>query len=278
MYAYMRDLSDLRSSIDLDVGSSQPVPALLQLPCIDRRVPAVLLVHGLTSRKEDMADSIGRALVRRDIASLAIDLPLHGARSRGARAFSFRNPMTVIETWRLALCEAGCAITYLARHAAIDDSRIAISGYSVGAYISMILAASEPRISAIALTAGGDLPPGLPFMPLIRTMIDPLRAVQALNGRPLLLMNGTRDRRIPPAQATTLFEAAGQPKELRWYDGGHWPPPSAVESVADWLAIRLAARPSALSEQPAALAGSSPPPPRRSTEKSPTQTPPDPSR
>ena len=84
MYAYMRDLSDLRSSIDLDVGSSQPVPALLQLPCIDRRVPAVLLVHGLTSRKEDMADSIGRALVRRDIASLAIDLPLHGARSRGA--------------------------------------------------------------------------------------------------------------------------------------------------------------------------------------------------
>lgn len=274
----MRDLSDLRSSIDLDVGNKQPVPAILQLPCVERRVPAVLLVHGLTSRKEDMADSIGRALARREVASLAIDLPLHGARSRGARAFSFRNPMTVVETWRLALCEAGCAIAYLANHPAVDDARVAVSGYSLGAYISLILAASEPRISTIALTAGGDLPPGLPFLPLIRTMIDPLHAVRSLDGRPLLLMNGTRDRRIPPAQATILFEAAGQPKELRWYDGGHWPPPSAVESVADWLAIQLAVRPSALSEQPAALADSSPPPPRRTTVKSPTQTPPDPSR
>ena len=48
-------------------------------------------------------------------------------------------------------------------------------------------------------------------------------------------------------QARALFEAAGEPKELRWYEGGHWPPQSAVDQVADWLAAQLlsgsAARP-----------------------------------
>jgi len=36
-----------------------------------------------------------------------------------------------------------------------------------------------------------------------------------------------------------LFEAAAEPKELRWYAGGHWPPPTAIEDVAGWLASEL---------------------------------------
>ena len=53
------------------------------------------------------------------------------------------------------------------------------------------------------------------------------------------MINGRFDRTIRPEQARSLFEAASEPKELRWYDGGHWPPQSAIDSVADWLAAKL---------------------------------------
>jgi surfactin synthase thioesterase subunit len=59
------------------------------------------------------------------------------------------------------------------------------------------------------------------------------------------MINGRYDRTIRPEQARALFEAAGEPKELRWYDGGHWPPQSAVDQVAEWLAERLAGKTSA---------------------------------
>jgi hypothetical protein len=68
-----------RHFLRLHVGDAV-VPAVLLLPPdIERKVPAALLLHGYSSRKERMADTIGRALAGRGVAALAIDLPLHGA-------------------------------------------------------------------------------------------------------------------------------------------------------------------------------------------------------
>jgi fermentation-respiration switch protein FrsA (DUF1100 family) len=253
----MRELGAEQSVLQLEVGGVEPVPAILQLPRRDAPAPAVLLLHGFTSRKEDMATSMGRALVSRGVAGLSIDLPMHGQRVGAGRRLSMADPLSLVEIWRRALREAGLAVAYLAEHGAIDSARIAIAGYSLGAYLSVCLAAVEPRICAVALTAGGDLPSSIPFLPLIRTIVDPCDAVQRLAGRPLLLMNGKRDPRILPAQANRLFAAAGEPKEQRWYDGGHWPPASAMIDVADWIVNRLEARRSELSSPLDAPAGSS---------------------
>jgi dienelactone hydrolase len=253
----MRDQGRNKFSVELDAGGTERVPGILQLPELDRPAPAVLLLHGFTSRKEDMASSIGRALLQHGVASLAIDLPMHGQRTGTARDLSMRDPLAVVETWRLALREATLAITYLETHDQIDRTRLAVAGYSLGAYLAVVLAANEPRLSAVALTAGGDLPSSLPFLPLIRTIVDPRRAARSLHGRPLMMMNGKRDQRITPAQATALFEAASEPKVQRWYDGGHWPPSSAINEVAAWLAIQLAERPSGPSSPPDEPADSS---------------------
>lgn len=253
----MRALGRNKFSLELEVGGVEHVPAILQHPETDHPVSAVLLLHGFTSRKEDMASSIGYALLQRGVASLAIDLPMHGQRISAGEASSIRNPLALVDSWRLALREAGLAITYLAERPDVDATRLAIAGYSLGAYLAVTVAASEPRVCAVALTAGGDLPSSLPFLPLIRTIVDPRRAAASLHGRPLLMMNGKRDRRITAAQATALFEAAVEPKEQRWYDGGHWPPQSAINEVAEWLTTRLAARPSEPSSTPDAPADSS---------------------
>jgi uncharacterized protein len=186
-----------------------------------------------------MADSIGRALLDRGVASLAIDLPLHGAREAGVEGLSLRNPLALVQKWRLAVREATTAVGFLAEHPEIDAHRIGMSGYSLGAYLAAIVAGDSQLIRAVALAAGGDLPPQTPFATLVRSIADPRRAVRDLAGRPLFMVNGRFDHTIRPEQAQSLFDAASEPKELRWYDGGHWPPQSAIVAVADWLADRL---------------------------------------
>ncbi|HKP16053.1 MAG TPA: hypothetical protein VJT85_08310, partial [Gemmatimonadaceae bacterium] len=105
-------------------------------------------------------------------------------------------------------------------------------------FLALMTASEEPLVQVVALAAAGDLPDKTPYLALVRRAVDPLRAVRTL-GRPLLLVNGRRDTTTRPAQAERLFAHASEPKELRWYDGGHWPPPSAIEEAAAWTAERL---------------------------------------
>jgi uncharacterized protein len=93
----------------------------------------------------------------------------------------------------------------------------------------------------VVLAAGGDLPEGTPFARLVRTVADPIRAVRALAGRPLLMVHGRADRTVTAAQAQRLFDAAGEPKELRWWDAGHYLPTAAIDEAAVWLCDRLGA-------------------------------------
>ena len=208
-------------------------------------LPGVLLLHGFSSRKEQMADTVGSALAQRGVAALAIDLPLHGARDGSVEHLSLSNPLALVQKWRLAVREANEAVEFLARRPGIDPHRIGIGGYSLGAYLAVMVAERNERVRAVALAAGGDLPERTPFAALVRSIADPRAAVRTLAGRPFFMINGRFDRTIRPEQARALFEAANEPKELRWYDGGHWPPQHAVDQVAEWLAVHLGDKTSA---------------------------------
>jgi uncharacterized protein len=235
-----RDIAGGRCPL-LSLEDGEHVPALLLVPAADRPVPAALLLHGYSSRKERMSEVIGMALLRRGIASLAIDLPLHGERDGDVESLSYRNPFELVQRWRLAITEARLGVRFLSEHPAIDGSRLALVGYSLGSFLGVIVAAEEPLVRAVLLAAGGDLPTRLPFAAIIRTVADPLRAVRKLSGRPLLMINGRFDRTVAAEQAQRLFDVAGEPKELRWYGGGHWPPPNEIEAAAEWMGRALSA-------------------------------------
>jgi fermentation-respiration switch protein FrsA (DUF1100 family) len=218
------------------------VPAILLLPdatSATGRRPGALLLHGFTSRKERMTEGVGRALLTRGVATLAIDLPLHGEREGSIDDLSLRKPLQLIGAWRLALAEARQALDYLGELAAVDPQRLAIVGYSLGSYLAVVAAAEDARVRAIVLASGGDLPEQTPFTTLVRAAADPLRSVRKLGGRPLLMVNGRYDRTIVAAQAERLFAAARDPKEIYWYNGGHWPPQHAIDHAGEWLAERL---------------------------------------
>lgn len=224
-------------TIDL-VSGRERVPALWLAPSGRRGVPAALLLHGFSSSKEQMAQAMGRALLARGVASLALDLPFHGEREGADREIP-RNPLALVGAWKTAIAEARAAATWLASQPDVDAERIGVVGYSLGGFLALMTAAEEDRLRVVALAAAGDLPDHTPYAMLVRGLVDPLRAAGRLDGRPLLLVNGRRDRTTRPAQAERLFAAALEPKAIRWYDGGHWPPPSAIDGAAEWVASRL---------------------------------------
>jgi dienelactone hydrolase len=211
------------------------VPGILMQPSGARATPAALLLHGLSSTKERMADSMGRALAARGIASLAIDLPLHGEREGSVRDLSLARPFAIISHWKLAVSDAIAALDYLAEHKGVDGSQLALVGYSLGAFLSVQLASDDSRIEGVVLAAGGDFPDDLPFQRMVRAVADPVKSIKRMN-KPVLMINGQFDRTVTPSQARRMHDAAREPKTIRWYPGGHWPPATELDAAANWLA------------------------------------------
>jgi uncharacterized protein len=163
-------------------SAASPIPAVLRLPSANGPVPAALLLHGYASRKEDMAESVGEALVPLGIATLSIDLPLHGDRADPFELRSMRNPFELAARWRVAIEEAQLALRFLAARRDVDRERLGVIGYSLGSYLSLAVAERDHAPRAFVLAAGGDLP-DFPLAQLIRSVADPLRGARALAGR-----------------------------------------------------------------------------------------------
>lgn len=226
-------------TFDFREAELPPIPAILQLPASAKPVPAVVLLHGLTSSKEVLAGSIGKELLRRGIGGIAIDLPLHGARGAGLEGAVLRDPLQVVARWSQAQAEARLALRYLTARPEVDRARLALLGYSLGAQLALAVAAEEREVRAVVLAAGGDLPEGTALDTFARRLADPIAAIRRLAGKPLRMVHGRSDRTVTPAQAERLFAAAGEPKEIRWYDAGHRLPTVAAVDVANWLTDRL---------------------------------------
>ncbi|MBC7807767.1 MAG: prolyl oligopeptidase family serine peptidase [Akkermansiaceae bacterium] len=224
------------------------VPALLTVPgsgrTRSRQYPAVVLIHGLSSRKEDTL-LLAVAFARRGYATLSIDLPVHGERRlRDGRTIA---DLTLEETRRVggeSVADLRRGVDYLSTRSDIDVSRLGCVGISLGGIFGGVFAGVEKRIKSVVLwSAGGDWGELLtqsrhPFalkrrekgsLPDAETVektlrdIDPLTYIANLTPRPLLLLAGTNDYVVPNECTDVLFEAAKEPKKLVRYPGGHIP-------------------------------------------------------
>jgi uncharacterized protein len=222
-----------RQTLTIELAGAR-VPSILLVPDATHPVPAALLLHGYSSSKERLSDTMGRALAARGIASLAIDLPLHGARDDAMIEEARTNPLGLVQHWKMALAEARAAINWLSAHDAVDAKHLNATGYSLGSYVALQTASADKRVGSVIIAAGGDLP-ATPWTRMLRMISDPLRSAKALSPRRLLMLHGRTDRTILPEQAQRLFDAAQHPKQLRWYNTGHVLPPAAADDAASWL-------------------------------------------
>ena len=129
------------------------------------------------------------------------------------------------------------AIAYVKERA--PQTRLGVVGYSMGASVAIICSARCPDIEAIVADSGFAthwsvidynvrrvrIWPSMPFVWTADHMmgwlggyrfsqVNPLREVASIAPRPILIIHGDKDSIVDPRDATLLYKAANEPKEL----------------------------------------------------------------
>lgn len=206
-----------------DRGLAEGRPYLLWTPDTAPPWPAMVIVHGAGSAKENHAD-FGRACAGAGWAALAYDQRGHGDGDD--------------EMSPEALADVGRMARFLAGHEGVDPGRVCVRGSSMGGFVAIHGAATSPAIAGVvAICPAGEehLARGLrdgslEFRAGERARADlqawlaehDLRdAVGLLAGKPLLLIHAEGDERIPSDFSAELYERAGEPRKLILLPGGH---------------------------------------------------------
>lgn len=128
------------SSLKLSNGEYD-IPAIINLPASVNPVPAVVLLHGTASHKNEVGNLYARlaaALADQGIASVRIDFA-----GTGDSPVSYRK-----YTLESAVRDAGVALHYLQQQSGVDPQRIGIVGFSQGGLIAQLLIAKQPEFSS----------------------------------------------------------------------------------------------------------------------------------
>jgi len=227
------------------------VSAYLTEPAEKSRCPAIIFLHwGQGDRLTFLSEAL--AYAESGVASLLVDeSPL--------RHFPMPNQMTpdgarayVVQ----CVTDLRRGVDLLVSRNSIDADRIGYVGHSLGASMGGQFAGVEKRVKAHILMAGyADMSRHLAEMSrrLLQTSSEEfLRVVEPLDGvhfvgdaepSPILFQFAHRDEVITKADAALYFEAARQPKEIRWYDAGHEFNQTALSDRAAWLGEKLGFRP-----------------------------------
>ena len=228
---------DLRASAFEYTSRGDRLPGRLLLPPRGAGpFPLILLQHGLGGCKESpYLDATAPVWVRGGAAVASIDFPLHGARASGklgdrlASPAGGADPALATELMRQAVIDLRRALDAAAELAGVDARRVTYAGFSLGAIVGATFCGVDPRprAAALALAGGGLGPPET----------DPLRHLGRFAPRPLLLIGATRDQTVPRSATEALFAAAGEPKQLLWFDASHDAlPGKALKAM--WLFLR----------------------------------------
>jgi hypothetical protein len=135
------------------------IPGILALPKVGgaaRSYPAVVMLHGFASHKDEVGDMYlreARALAERGIASLRIDFAGTG---------DSEQPYTA-NTWTGMVADAVIAHDWLVAHRRVIDDRVGVLGFSMGSKVGLGLLAERPDIPAFASWSGAledGIPPG----------------------------------------------------------------------------------------------------------------------
>ncbi|MEA1012701.1 alpha/beta fold hydrolase [Bacillus cereus] len=216
-------------------NGSHHVPGIFVSPSgatKDKPVPAVLLLHGTASNKNEIGDIFKRLaaqLASRGYASLRIDFAGGGDSSQPFVENNFDDSVS----------DAMKSVEFLANFPGVDPNRIGVLGYSQGGSIGQVTAARNPKVKALATwsskTSNGaknlefifkyaeeakakgsamvTLPWGqkLHFGGKFFTAMEnsrPLDEIAKFKG-PLLAIGGSEDSIISPLLARKLVQHAG---------------------------------------------------------------------
>lgn len=238
----------LRSDTGLEVGLRALRPATRA-----GRLPVMIVLGGHRTGR-DAVELIGDV---RERAVVALDYPYEGPRSvRG-----LWQTVAALPEIREALLDAppalSLALDWLHRQPWVDRDRVAIVGVSLGVPFAAAAAARDSRFTALAVVHGAAdnrrwleanlsrrIEAGI-FRESVATVLnwlaygpayDTSRNIAAVSPRPVLIVGAREDERVPAGATERLFEAAREPKALR-FSGGLHVGPGRSDVIGELLAI-----------------------------------------
>jgi carboxymethylenebutenolidase len=168
----------------------------------NRPLPAVIALHGAGGNVSGM-ERYASALATQDFAVYV----LHYFNRTGAAPSDLQSMKLNFPLWMKTLWDA---ISFIETQPQVDSKRIALLGFSLGAYLSLANSAIDPRVKAVVEFFGG--------MPKEMNLF--MRRLC-----PVLILHGENDLTIPVEEAyqlQKLLEKKGIPYEIKIYPGvGH---------------------------------------------------------
>jgi dipeptidyl aminopeptidase/acylaminoacyl peptidase len=233
------------------------LPAAVLFPETKQPSPALCLCHGIPAGKYNPTEEGYPALAQRFCDAGFVTM-----------IFNFRG--TGLAEGNLDMAgwtrDLSAVVDFIYDLREVDKSRLCLLGSSAGAAVSVYTAANDTRISAVATFA---CPADFTFLPSgqqVQSLIDhfrsiglikdpcfppsvekwlkgfaevsPIRWVEGISPRSLLLLHGDKDDIVPLESAYRLYERAGEPKELIVLPGaGHRLrlEPKALDITLNWL-------------------------------------------
>jgi uncharacterized protein len=225
--------------ITFKAADGTTVPALLSVPKNAKgRVACILSGHPLTGTKEEVFGEFGDAYAARGVALMAIDARYHGERKGIGPIKATAKLDTMYKMFQLTVLDMRRALDYLDSRGICDPARVGYEGRSLGGFMGAMLIGADTRIKAAVLYVaaadwrvylagtyvwlGGNLS-GAKLDAAVRKLgpIDPKIWIARATGRAVFMANGRKDDATPIAAAKLLHAAAGKPKEIVIYNGGH---------------------------------------------------------
>ncbi|UYV36778.1 alpha/beta fold hydrolase [Rhodobacteraceae bacterium D3-12] len=210
--------------------------------------PVVILLHGITQsldqwwRTDDGPYSFPaahrEALVKNGFAVLAIDLRNHGAR---LQSHDFANPYAYLEQSYFeaarkmisqSVLDVRRTIDVAQTFEEIDAERIAIAGFSLGAWTGFLAASVDERVDASVIIG---MPFLLPAKGQSTHFISQFEYVVGLQGKPMLLIAGSKDHFYTKDVVDMLEQKLSPSGAVKWLESGHDFPRSTAALTLEFL-------------------------------------------
>jgi hypothetical protein len=209
-----------------------------------RKAPAVLVLPVMAAPNVWIETRFVNRFARDGFVVMWLEMPTQFHRrpdpsEPSGQVFLARTTRQLAANFRQSVLDARRALGVLSARPEADGERVALFGISLGAIVSSVVYAVDPRPRfAVFMLGGADFPTLLVNSsltgPFARKMglkpadlktawlgLDPLEHPERNAGKPALLVNAGWDTVIPRANAGKLLEAFPAARQV-WVPGGHY--------------------------------------------------------
>lgn len=217
-------------------------------PSFSDKLPVVILLHGITQSLEQwwrtdqgpysFPAAHREQLVENGFAVIAIDLRNHGSRMQ---SHDFQDPYAYLENGYFeaarkmisqSVLDVRRTIDAVAEFEDLDSNRIAVVGFSLGAWTGYLSAAMDERVDAAVVI-------GMPFLPASEgqttSFISQFEYVEGVGEKPMLLVAGREDHFYTPEAVDALQSKMSENTDVTWLESGHDFPRSTAELTVQHL-------------------------------------------